>query len=223
VITEKELKASHDKIRNHFATRFTEVRRGFRLLDEDHSGRLDRDELKAVLMMFNLDIKSHLVDKIIDIADADGSGDIDYAEFAQIMTCENILDLNHGANAKNFADLKGAPAKRVGGPTIRAGVNPKEVQYAQQCLKESLLTKYSRLTDAFKSIDDDRTGHLEREEVKRLLVEFNIPDIKDAAIETLIDFADYDGDGEINYAEFARVLTADDVMAMKNTLAGNVS
>jgi len=223
VITEKELKASHDKIRNHFATRFTEVRRGFRLLDEDHSGRLDRDELKAVLMMFNLDIKAHLIDKIIDIADADGSGDIDYAEFAQIMTCENILELNHGANAKNFADLKGAPAKRVGGPTIRAGVNPKEVQYAQQCLKATLLEKYSRLTDAFKHIDSDRTGHLEREEVKKLLVDFNIPDIKDAAIETLIDFADYDGDGEINYAEFARVLTADDVMAMKNTLAGNVS
>ena len=87
VITEKELKASHDKIRNHFATRFTEVRRGFRLLDEDHSGRLDRDELKAVLMMFNLDIKAHLIDKIIDIADADGSGDIDYAEFAQYEDC----------------------------------------------------------------------------------------------------------------------------------------
>lgn len=60
------------------------------------------------------------------------------------MTCENIFDLNHGANAKNFADLKGAPAKRVGGPTIRAGVNPKDVQYAQQCLKESV-PLYARL------------------------------------------------------------------------------
>merc|ERR1712166_1382588 len=123
--------ASHDKIRNHFATWVTEVRRGFRLLDEDHSGRLSRDELKAVLMMFNLDIKAHLIEKIIDLAD--------------------------GANAKNFADLQGKKAARVGGPTIRAGVNPKEVQYAQQCLKEMLLTKYSRLTDAFESIDDDRT------------------------------------------------------------------
>ena len=95
--------------------------------------------------------------------------------------------------------------------------------YLLHSLHPQLLEKYSRLTDAFKHIDSDRTGHLEREEVKKLLVDFNIPDIKDAAIETLIDFADYDGDGEINYAEFARVLTADDVMAMKNTLAGNVS
>jgi hypothetical protein len=183
VITEKELKAAHDKIRNHFATRFTEVRRGFRLLDEDHSGRLDRTELKAVLMMFNLDIKAHLLEKIIDIADADGSGDIDYAEFAQyetpdpnptpepsphpdpdrcptptppltrIMTAENILDLNHGANAKNFADLQGAPAKRVGGPTIRAGVNPKEVQYAQQCLKEQVPPTWTYRAHSLHSTD----------------------------------------------------------------------
>ena len=58
--------------------------------------------------------------------------------------------------------------------------------------------------------------------VKCCVVEFNVPDIKDEAIETLIDFADYDGDGVINYAEFARVLTAEDVMRMKDTLAGNV-
>ena len=77
------------------------------------------------------------------------------------------------------------------------------------------MEKYTRITDAFKFIDSDRTGHLERDEVKKLLVEFNIPDIKNDAIETLIDFADFDGDG-------ARVLTADDVMAMKDTLAGNV-
>ena len=84
------------------------------------------------------------------------------------------------------------------------------------------MEKYSRITDAFKFIDADRTGYLERAEVKRLLVEFNVPDIKDEATETLIDFADYDGDGVINYAEFARVLTAEDVMRMKDTLAGNV-
>ena len=62
------------------------------------------------------------------------------------------------------------------------------------------------------------TGFLERKEVKRLLVEFNIVSVRDAAIETLIDFADFDGDGEINYAEFARILTADDVMKMVDVM-----
>ena len=41
---------------------------------------------------------------------------------------------------------------------------------------------------------------LERGEVKRLLLEFNLVGVKDATLESLIDFADYDGDGEINYA-----------------------
>ena len=333
--------------RRHSHCTALQVRRGFRLLDEDHSGRLSREvplsyrplatlrfshgvlpycllqpacpphsptplplpaclasqELKAVLLMFNLDVKPHLVEKIIDIADQDCDGDIDYCEFARyihllyrlrprpqlqpqpqptlapapaptpaptpalplprIMTAEDILALKSGAGDIKFADLKGADPKRVGGATIRAGVDPKDVQYAQQCLKRlvlphrapappcrlaatrsthyslhSLLTaltthvsalhsqlseKYKRLTDAFKFIDADRTGHLERGEVKRLLLEFDVPDIKESAIEALIDFADFDGDGLINYAEFARVLTANDVMHMKDTLAGNVN
>ena len=37
-------------------------------------------------------------------------------------------------------------------------------------------------------------------------------------LDNLLDYADFDGDGSIEYAEFARVLTADDVLKMKNTL-----
>lgn len=75
---------------------------------------------------------------------------------------------------------------------------------AQVRLRYELEEKYARITDCFKYIDADRTGHLERHEVKRLLEEFNIVGVSDAAIESLIDFADTDGDGEINYREFAR-------------------
>ena len=71
-------------------------------------------------------------------------------------------------------------------------------------LRYELEEKYARITDCFKYIDADRTGKLERHEVKRLLVEFNIVGVSDGAIESLIDFADTDGDGEINYREFAR-------------------
>ena len=99
---------------------------------------------------------------------------------------------------------------------MRPGVTKEQVNEAAKAFKDELEEKYTRLTDAFKFIDADRTGTLDRAEVKRLLVEFNIPDISEATIETLIDFADFDGDGEINYAEFARVLHAKDVFAMTN-------
>ena len=38
----------------------SQVRRGFRLLDEDKSGTLTRQEMRSVLMMFNLDIEARL-------------------------------------------------------------------------------------------------------------------------------------------------------------------
>ena len=39
-ISEDELRKAHASIRNHFMTRFSQVRRGFRMLDEDSSGKL---------------------------------------------------------------------------------------------------------------------------------------------------------------------------------------
>ena len=222
-ISEDELRKAHAQIRDHFMTRFSQVRRGFRMLDEDSSGKLTYAELKSVVMMFNLKIPAKIVQKIIELADWDGSGDIDYAEFARIISAEDIVYLKDSLTADDAAmgqgtthvktkGLKGKAANREGPATLRPGVTENEVRYAQRKLREELEEKYSTVTKAFKFIDADRTGKLEREEVKRLLVEFNIVDVSDGAIESLIDFADFDGDGEINYAEFARILTADDVV-----------
>ena len=99
-VKEAELLKAHGKIREHFSTRFNDVRRGspafspahhrtaplsplpppslpqvrrgFRLLDEDKSGTLTRQEMRSVLMMFNLDIEARLIEKLIDLADQDG-------------------------------------------------------------------------------------------------------------------------------------------------------
>lgn len=211
-ISEQELRVAHAKIRDHFATRFAQVRRGFRMLDEDSSGKLSYAELKAVVMMFNLNIPSKVVQKIIELADWNGDGDIDYAEFARIMTAEDIVYLKdtltadaEGVGGKKAGvvktkGLKAKPASRDGPAVLRPGVTESEIRYAQKQLRQELEEKYTRLTDAFKFIDSDRTGKLERGEVKRLLLEFNIVGVKDDTIESLIDFADFDGDGEINYA-----------------------
>ena len=54
-------------------------------------------------------------------------------------------------------------------------------------------------------------------ELKQLCVELNIM-VEEAVLSGIIALADHDGGGDISYAEFARVLTADDVMKMKETL-----
>ena len=222
-ITEADLRAAHTKIRDHFSTRFSQVRRGFMLLDEDNSGKLSYAELRSILLMFNLQIPAKHITKIIELADMDGNGSIDYAEFARIISADDICSLrntlsNNPDTAATYTKTTGLIKKkyREGAAQMRPGVTKEQVNEAAKAFKDELEEKYTRLTDAFKFIDADRTGTLDRAEVKRLLVEFNIPDISEATIETLIDFADFDGDGEINYAEFARVLHAKDVFAMTN-------
>jgi len=229
VITEKELKAAHGKIRDHFATRFTEVRRGFRILDEDKSGKLKRAEMRTVLMMFNLDIEARLIEKLIDLADYDGDGEINYAEFARIMTAEDIMGLKDTLSGGIDASLAAGKVEakgiekhkktyRKGGPVLRPGVTAAQLRRAQQSIRGRIENKYARLTDAFRSVDQDRTGIAERGELMRLLQTYNGEGHPPAVLETLIDFADFEGDGEIGMAEFNRVMTADDVMKMKNTL-----
>lgn len=69
--------------------RFTEVRRAFRLLDEDFSGCLSVTEFKKVLAMFNLDhVPDAVFERILDLVDEDGDRTIKFAEFASLVSIE---------------------------------------------------------------------------------------------------------------------------------------
>jgi len=72
--------------------RFTEVRRAFRILDEDFSGFLNRDEFKKVMDMFNLGdvIPDPVFTRILSIIDKDNDGTITYTEFSQLLGIEDI-------------------------------------------------------------------------------------------------------------------------------------
>jgi hypothetical protein len=58
--------------------RFTEVRRAFRILDEDFSGFLNRDEFKKVMDMFNLGdvIPDPVFTRILSVIDKDNDGTV---------------------------------------------------------------------------------------------------------------------------------------------------
>jgi len=77
--SDEEIRRAGRIVKNHMETRFTQIRKAFRTMDEDKTGTVSRAELKQVLMDMNLAITSDVVSALIDIADVDGDGDINYA------------------------------------------------------------------------------------------------------------------------------------------------
>jgi calmodulin len=209
--SDAEIRRAGRILRNHMETRFTQIRKAFRTMDEDASGTVTRKEMKGILLAFNLNLAEDVITALIDIADFDGDGNINYAEFARLMTADDIMSIN--PNYRRDAAPK--PKKEQfrlypGGPTAD------DLRKAQVQLRERINTKYTYLTDAFRKIDEDHSGRLGKPELQTLCYELNMH-LEDNIIEGLLSLADHDGGGDISYAEFARILTADDVMNMKNT------
>ena len=73
--SDEEIRRAGRIVKNHMETRFTQIRKAFRTMDEDKTGTVSRAELKQVLMDMNLAITADVVAALIDIADVDGDGD----------------------------------------------------------------------------------------------------------------------------------------------------
>ena len=51
---------------------------------------------------------------------------------------------------------------------------------------------------------------------------FNLA-VPDDVLQGIMKLADFDGDGSVNFAEFARIMTADDILNLKQTLTADVT
>ena len=116
--------------------------------------------------------------------------------------------------AKGIEKHKSVPQGRPRPPPRRhRGAAPPRPAVDPLPDREQVRAAHRRL----RSVDQDRTGIAERGELMRLLQTYNGEGHPPAVLETLIDFADFE-EMAIGMAEFNRVMTADDVMKMKNTL-----
>jgi hypothetical protein len=100
-------------------------------------------------------------------------------------------------------------------PTGKRGARVGEVNFAKRLICERLMKKHSTVRAALKDIDDSGDGVLSREEIKKMLQDFNLMkyfdfytglqrgDLDVKVVETLLDEVDSNGDGIINYDEFS--------------------
>eukprot|EP00923_Selenidium_pygospionis_P006803 GHVN01011685.1.p1 GENE.GHVN01011685.1~~GHVN01011685.1.p1 ORF type:complete len:102 (-),score=30.92 GHVN01011685.1:429-734(-) len=68
-----------------------EIRKAFRLFDDDGSGRITFKNLKRVAKELGEDILDEELQEMIDEADRNGDGEIDEEEFARIMRKTNLF------------------------------------------------------------------------------------------------------------------------------------
>ena len=236
-----KLQATDQEVYNHWftlkrlmETRFSEIRRAFRLIDEDSSGSADKQEMKFMLnAMFNLNIPDHVMDRLIDLADYDGDGSINFAEFARVMTSENILNMkktlvadvsNWGAEgpeaslevdshqvaaANRKMAAGGYDSKMAHTKLRRTGPGIDAIRRAHQVYKKAILARYSDFKEAFKAIDADNSGLIRRAELRRFMRSLS-KTISDKVISALIDFCDSDGDAKtLDVKEFVTMMKAE--------------
>jgi len=67
------------------ASRFNNLHKAFKFADTDNDGMLNREEIRRVLQLWNVPIDEGELDTYFAQCDADGNGNISYAEFASKM------------------------------------------------------------------------------------------------------------------------------------------
>jgi len=69
-----------------------ELRQAFQIFDKDNSNCISAAELRHVLTQFNLHLKDEEIDKLIDIADRNGDGQVDINEFLSLFGEQKLTD-----------------------------------------------------------------------------------------------------------------------------------
>jgi len=83
-------------------------------------------------------------------------------------------------------------------PLYRGPVTTSEVV---DSLRLKLETKWSTMLQAFRKMDRDGSGYLDRDEIEQFLAEFNMPRHH---IDNLLRQLDTNGDGKVSFAEFSQ-------------------
>lgn len=208
LVSDDQLRMIHKAVKQRLATQFSDIRTAFRKFDSDGSGCISASECTDALLSMNVGVPRKWVDHLVNIADYDRDGEINYAEFARILTCDDIVTMKReGAEEEGLV--------QVTKDFFKPGILKSEMRSAQGKVRDMLFER-GGLTKMFRAIDEDKSGACSRQEVRQLIMNLNLESIiRPAILEELINLMDVDGDDSIKYNEFARVCTSDDVFDMK--------
>jgi len=160
--------------------------------DADGNGYLDPKEFRTLLETSQLGLDESSVRQILMLADANGDGKIEYAEFAplgaDIIQTMRLRQLNAAEEA-----VRNEEAELMAREVIH-GLGEEEI--------------VEMLLSAFRSFDKDNSGRLERGEIVECLksLQLGATKLTPREIKMIMSFIDEDESGTIEYNEFAPLM-----------------
>ncbi|XP_045058407.2 centrin-4 [Desmodus rotundus] len=134
------------------------------------------------------------IKEAFDLFDVDGSGTID------------VKELKIAMQALGFQPKKEEVKKLIAEiDKERTGTINFEDFFAIMSVKMSEKDEKEELLKSFKLFDDDDTGSITLNNIKRVAQELG-ENLTDDELQEMLDEADRDGDGEINEEEFLRMM-----------------
>jgi len=220
----KRLARVQQEVRDKVTQRTTNIRQTFLKFDANHDGTVNHQEFRQGLTDgLGCHLATPDVDMLIKHVDADGSGRIDYFEFADQMKARDIETYQkddkqdeQGREHRNQAGHGSFALEQAGG--IWRTKTPEPLQPGQELtedqridrdldvkLKRAIENKSQEMLKQFRKFDEDQNSMLTPSELRRGLDSLQV-NFDDKEFDRLIQRLDGDNTGYVDYGEFARYM-----------------
>ncbi|CAC5377257.1 CALM [Mytilus coruscus] len=206
----------------------SKLQEAFKVFDKNGDGRICASELTEALTSIGEKLSREDINELMKRADIDKNGTICYDEFVVLMT-----DMNPGKFQEAFTlfdkDGDGTITTKELGTVMRSlGQNPTEAELHDMINEvdadgngtidfPEFLTMMAKkmqgsgddqeeLREAFRVFDKDGNGFISAAELRHVMTNLG-EKLTDGEVDEMIREADTDGDGQVNYSEFVKMMT----------------
>ena len=205
--------------------------------DVDHSGSISRDEFAVAMDKLGVDLKKFEIDAVMNKADKDGGGELEYWEFVKMLRPTKKKKMVKQDAATDNAGGGGIPVFAAKHDTAMQLVygrrsialetqrlkriqlhdqieifRPINAHDAMHALYVALASKHMtgpQLYEFFMDLDEDGSGTLDVEEFRHTMTTILRLGLTNPQLEVLAKTLDKDGNGHVNYVELKTALNFD--------------
>ncbi|ETO18056.1 calmodulin-like protein [Reticulomyxa filosa] len=175
---------TEDKKQDLTEAELKQLKDAFNLFDKDNSGTIDQEELLQIFCSLDPRITKGEFQELMKEYDKDGNGTIDWEEFKVLM----------------------GPALQSSGPANEDDIKV-AFDMADKVYFFQKIVDYSRFFLNVHKKKQDGSGKIDKSELGELLASLG-EELSEQELDDLVNAIDVDGDGEVDFEEFKRLLEA---------------